>query len=163
MDLSVAVSSNTYYGGGSILRPGGCVIVAVLFCAALAGVMLAQGTRASISGIVRDSTGAAVPAAEFNLRSLANSAVVKATSGADGFYAFPEVVAAAPEPNPFSEVVVRHGMTSLRYLANKPIKYHEAADLFCLDLYRFTDLDRLAALDAPTAVKTEVVEGISTR
>jgi hypothetical protein len=78
-----------------MFRPGGCVIAAVLFCAALTGVMWAQGTRASISGVVRDPTGAAVPAAELSLRSLTNSAVVKATSGADGFYAFPDVVAAA--------------------------------------------------------------------
>lgn len=68
------------------------------------------------------------------------------------------LIAAALEPNLFSEVVVRHGMTSLRHLVDKPIKYEEAADLFCLDLYKFTDLDRLAALDAPTAVKTEGVD-----
>jgi hypothetical protein len=73
------------------------------------------------------------------------------------------LIAAALEPNLFSEVVVRHGMTSLRYLVDKPVKYNEAADLFCLDLYKFTDLDRLAALGAPTAVKTEGVDGVSTR
>jgi hypothetical protein len=68
------------------------------------------------------------------------------------------LVAAALEPNLFSEVIVHHGMTSLRHLVDKPIKYEDAADLFCLDLYKFTDLDRLAALDAPTAVKTEGVD-----
>src|SRR5579863_1167327 len=68
------------------------------------------------------------------------------------------LIAAALEPNLFSEVVVRHGMTSLRRLVDKPIKYEEAAELFCLDLYKFTDLDRLAALDAPTQVKTEAVD-----
>jgi hypothetical protein len=68
------------------------------------------------------------------------------------------LIAAALEPNLFSEVVVRHGMTSLRHLVDKPVKYEEAADLFCLDLYKFTDVDRLAALDAPTAVKTEGVD-----
>jgi hypothetical protein len=68
------------------------------------------------------------------------------------------LVAAAIEPNLFSEVVVRHGMTSLRHLVDKPVKYEEAADLFCLDLYKFTDVDRLAALDAPTAVKNEGVD-----
>jgi hypothetical protein len=73
------------------------------------------------------------------------------------------LLAAALEPNLFSEVVVRHGMTSLRYLVDKPVKYNEAADLFCLDLYKFSDLDRLAALGAPTAVKTEGVDGVSTR
>ena len=73
------------------------------------------------------------------------------------------LIAAALEPNLFSEVIVRHGMTSLRHLVDKPVKYNEAADLFCLDLYKFTDLDRLAALGAPTAVKTEGVDGVSTR
>jgi hypothetical protein len=68
------------------------------------------------------------------------------------------LVAAALEPNLFSEVKIRHGIPSLRYLVDKPVKYQDAADLFCLDLYKFTDLDRLAALDAPTAIKTDAVD-----
>jgi hypothetical protein len=68
------------------------------------------------------------------------------------------LVAAALEPNLFSEVKIRHGIPSLRYLIDKPVKYQDAADLFCLDLYKFTDLDRLAALDAPTTVKTDAVD-----
>jgi hypothetical protein len=71
----------------------GRVIAVFLFCAALASITWAQGTRATISGIVRDPTGSAIPGAELSLRSLANSAVVKAASGPDGFYAFPDVVA----------------------------------------------------------------------
>ncbi len=55
------------------------------------------------------------------------------------------LIAAALEPTLFAEVVVRQGIPSLRYLIDKPVQYHEAADLFCLDLYKFTDLDRLAA------------------
>jgi hypothetical protein len=51
-----------------MFRPCGCVIAAVLFCASLAGVMWAQGTRATISGIVQDLTGAAIPAAELSLQ-----------------------------------------------------------------------------------------------
>jgi hypothetical protein len=35
------------------------------------------------------------------------------------------------------------------------VKYQEAPDLFCLDLYNFTDLDRLAALAAPAVVTNE--------
>jgi dienelactone hydrolase len=65
------------------------------------------------------------------------------------------LVAAAIEPSLFSELVIRQGIPSLRYLVDKPVKYQDAADLFCLDLYKFTDLDRLAALGAPTAVKTQ--------
>ena len=53
----------------------------------------AQGTRALITGIVRDPSGAAVPKAEMSLRSLGTSAVVKATSGADGYYTFPNLSA----------------------------------------------------------------------
>jgi len=64
------------------------------------------------------------------------------------------LVAAALEPGLFSEVIIRHGMPSLRHLVDKPVKYEDAADLFCLDLYKFGDLDRLAALGAPTAVKS---------
>ena len=64
------------------------------------------------------------------------------------------LVAAALEPGLFSEVIIRHGMPSLRHLVDKPVKYQDAADLFCLDLYKFGDLDRLAALGAPTAVKS---------
>ena len=56
------------------------------------------------------------------------------------------LVAAALEPKLFSQVVVHHGITSLRYLVDKPVQFSEAADLFCLDLYKLTDLDRLAAL-----------------
>jgi hypothetical protein len=56
------------------------------------------------------------------------------------------LVAAALEPKVFAEVMVQHGVPSLRYLIDKPVQYHEAADLFCLDLFKFTDLDRLAAL-----------------
>jgi hypothetical protein len=63
------------------------------------------------------------------------------------------LVAAALEPGLFSEVIIRHGMPSLRHLVDKPVKYEDAADLFCLDLYKFGDLDRLAALGVPTAVK----------
>ena len=71
------------------------VIALLVYCAALAGVTWAQGTRASITGIVQDPTGAAIPAAELSLRSLATSAIVKASTGSDGFYTFPGLVAGA--------------------------------------------------------------------
>ena len=68
------------------------------------------------------------------------------------------LVASALEPSLFSEVVIRDGMPSLRYLLDKPAKYEDAPDLFCLDLYKFTDLDRLAALAAPTIVKSKAAD-----
>jgi hypothetical protein len=63
------------------------------------------------------------------------------------------MVAAALDPSMFSEVVVRNGIPSLRYLIDKPVPYMEAPDLFCLDLYKVTDLDRLSELSAPTTVR----------
>jgi hypothetical protein len=65
------------------------------------------------------------------------------------------LVAAALEPSMFSEAVVNNGISSLRYLIDKPVAYMDAPDLFCLDLYKATDLDRLAALSAPTSVTTQ--------
>src|SRR5262245_9837520 len=68
----------------------------ILFAAA-AGVICAQGTRASINGVVRDPTGAAIPEAALSLRSLNTTAVVKATANAEGFYGFPNLVAGVYE------------------------------------------------------------------
>lgn len=70
-------------------------IAAFLFCAALVSVVWAQGTRATITGIVQDPSGAAIPGAELTLRSLTTSAVVKATTGSDGLYTFPGLEAGA--------------------------------------------------------------------
>jgi len=68
------------------------------------------------------------------------------------------LIAAALEPGLFAEVVHRSGMPSLRYLIDKPVKYEEAPDLFCLDLLKFTDLDRLAVLASPSVVKGDLRE-----
>jgi hypothetical protein len=64
-------------------------------------------------------------------------------------------LAAALEPTLFSEVVVREGMPSLGYLLDAPVKYEEAPELFCLDLYKEFDLDRIAAFAAPVKVTVE--------
>jgi hypothetical protein len=68
------------------------------------------------------------------------------------------LVAAVLEPSLFSEVVIRQGISSLRHLVDKPVTFQDAPDLFCLDLYKVTDLDRLGALAAPAVVKTESVK-----
>jgi hypothetical protein len=52
----------------------------------------------------------------------------------------------------FSELGIRDGMESLAYVLQKPVEYGEAPELFCLDLLRVTDLDRLAALSSPVRV-----------
>jgi dienelactone hydrolase len=56
------------------------------------------------------------------------------------------LVAAALEPGLYREVVVHDGIPSLGYLLEKPVEYADAPELFCLDLYRFFDLDRIAAM-----------------
>jgi hypothetical protein len=60
------------------------------------------------------------------------------------------LIASALQPELFSEVVVREGMASLSYLLEKPVEFNQAADLFCLDLYKEFDLDRLESMAAPT-------------
>ena len=62
------------------------------------------------------------------------------------------LAASALEPSTFSEVVSREAMRSLGHLLDAPVAYRDAPDLFCLDLYKDFDLDRLAALAQPTRV-----------
>ena len=62
------------------------------------------------------------------------------------------LVAAASEPGLISQIELHAGMRSLHYLLEKPVQYEEVPDLFCLDLYRDFDIDRLAALAEPAEV-----------
>ena len=62
------------------------------------------------------------------------------------------LITAGLEPNLFSEVAVHEGMPSLKYLLDAPVKFESAPDLFCLDLYKEFDIDRLAALAEPAKV-----------
>jgi dienelactone hydrolase len=62
------------------------------------------------------------------------------------------LIASALAPRLFREVEIHEGMRSLGYLLDKPVPYPEAPDLFCLDLYKDFDLDRLEKLASPTAV-----------
>jgi len=64
------------------------------------------------------------------------------------------MVTAALEPRLFTEMHAHGGMTSLRYLLEEPVTYQEAPELFCLDLYKAFDLDRLAALAEPARAET---------
>lgn len=64
------------------------------------------------------------------------------------------LVAAALEPELFSEVVVHGGMKSLQYVLDTPVTFEEAPEMFCLDLYKDFDLDALALLATPTRVST---------
>jgi len=62
------------------------------------------------------------------------------------------LVAAALDPELFSALVVRNGMHSLSYLLELPVRFEEAPELFCLDLYKDFDIDRLEALATPAKV-----------
>jgi len=62
------------------------------------------------------------------------------------------LTAVALYPNAFSYVRSRGGMHSLQYLLDKPVPFRSAPELFCLDLYKYFDLDRLYALVAPAKV-----------
>jgi dienelactone hydrolase len=63
------------------------------------------------------------------------------------------LVAAALEPDLFSEITVRDGIRSFSYVLEKPVTYAQAPELFCLDLYKEFDIDRLEALAAPVTVQ----------
>jgi dienelactone hydrolase len=62
------------------------------------------------------------------------------------------LVAAALDPALFSAIVVRNGMHSLSYVLELPVRFEQAPELFCLDLYKDFDIDRLEALAAPVKV-----------
>jgi dienelactone hydrolase len=64
------------------------------------------------------------------------------------------LVAAALEPDLFSEITVRQGVRSFSYVLDKPVTYAQAPELFCLDLYKEFDVDRLEAVAAPVTVQS---------
>jgi hypothetical protein len=60
------------------------------------------------------------------------------------------LVAAAIEPSAFSEINIRSGLQSWSKVFETPIRYQDEPELFCLDLYKYFDIDRLAAIAIPT-------------
>jgi len=64
------------------------------------------------------------------------------------------LIAAALEPDLFWQVESDDAMSSLSYLLDAPVPYRSAPDLFCLDLYKYFDIDRLANLAFPVKVTT---------
>ena len=71
------------------------------------------------------------------------------------------LVASALEPRTFGELKIQQGMQSFSYLSAKPVKYQEAPDLFCLDLYKEFDIDSLAQLAEPTEVTQTFLDNAS--
>jgi dienelactone hydrolase len=64
------------------------------------------------------------------------------------------LAAAALEPGTFSEVYSNDVMDSFRFLLDSPVPYRTAPDLFCLDLYKYFDIDRLTVMAAPVSITT---------
>jgi hypothetical protein len=62
------------------------------------------------------------------------------------------LAAVALEPANFREIVSTQGMRSLSYLFDAPVPWRSAPELFCLDLYKEFDVDRLTAMAAPARV-----------
>jgi hypothetical protein len=62
------------------------------------------------------------------------------------------LIASALEPELISEVVTREGIPTLSYLLQKPVEYEQAAELFCLDLYKEFDLEQIGAMSGATRI-----------
>jgi dienelactone hydrolase len=63
------------------------------------------------------------------------------------------VTSAALEPAVFARIESRHWMGSMDYLLKNSVPYRSAPELFCLDLYKYFDLESLSLMAIPTAVK----------
>ena len=63
------------------------------------------------------------------------------------------VTSAALEPTAFARAESRQSMGSLDYLLRNSVPYRSAPELFCLDLYRYFDLDRLSLMASPTEIR----------
>jgi dienelactone hydrolase len=59
------------------------------------------------------------------------------------------LTAVALEPDLFSEIESNNATSSLSYLLDAQVPYRIAPDLFCLDLYKYFDIDRMAILAFP--------------
>jgi hypothetical protein len=64
------------------------------------------------------------------------------------------LTAAALSPQIFVSIESHGSIASLDDLLKRGIPYRDAPELFCLDLYKYFDLDRLALMAAPTQVST---------
>jgi dienelactone hydrolase len=62
-------------------------------------------------------------------------------------------IAASLEPGMFSGIVSNEILESLGELLNGPLIFRTTPELFCLDLYKYFDIDRLEAMAAPTNIE----------
>jgi dienelactone hydrolase len=63
------------------------------------------------------------------------------------------LIAASIEPGLFSNLVSNEVLESLGELLDGPLIFRTTPELFCLDLYKYFDIDRLEALAAPTGIE----------
>jgi dienelactone hydrolase len=63
------------------------------------------------------------------------------------------LLAGALEPQLFSEIVTRQGMRSFSYLYDQPVGFRDVPEPFCLDLYKYFDVDRLVMLAGADKVR----------
>ena len=63
------------------------------------------------------------------------------------------LIAASLEPDLFSNIVSNEVLESLGDLLNGPLIFRSTPDVFCLDLYKYFDIDRLEAMAAPTRIE----------
>jgi len=62
------------------------------------------------------------------------------------------LAAASLEPGLFSDIDSTNAMSGLSYLLDAPVSYRSAPDLFCLDLYKYFDIDGMTILTFPSKV-----------
>jgi hypothetical protein len=65
---------------------------------------------------------------------------------------FAALAAAAAAPGVFQEVLLRDAIPSIGRLIDGPVEYTVAPEVFCLDLYRYFDVESLRAMAAPARV-----------
>jgi len=64
------------------------------------------------------------------------------------------LAAAALRPQAFTAIVAHETMPSLDHVLDAPVRFSDAPDLFCVDLYKHFDIDRLQIIAAPTRITT---------
>ncbi len=62
------------------------------------------------------------------------------------------LVAAAMDPSLFSQIIVRKGLKSWNEIFEHPVRYQDDPELFCLDLYKYFDVGRLARMAEPDRI-----------
>ena len=63
------------------------------------------------------------------------------------------LIAAALEPELFNNLVSNEVLESLGDLLKGPLVFRSTPDLFCLDLYKYFDVDRLEAMAGNTRIE----------